>query len=130
MTVDVALLRKCVDWATAESERPVDEREWKQATWRRKLYKDVPLRGVQGTELVQCGTAYCIAGYALEVSGYEWRDNDFVRVGDSSEFAGDAAKELLGIAQWEADALFAPRNTISDVHYYARMIAERAGEEL
>lgn len=118
---NIPLLRKAVEWAAAEAQKPPEQREWNQGTW---------------AEPTACGTAYCVAGYvaitampgAREVAS-TYGDYDLY-VGDKRWRWDEAAQGLLGITGDEADDLFAAGNTITDVRRVAEEIAARAGERL
>lgn len=97
------MLRKCIEWAIAESQKPEDESEWNQSVYHH-------------TE--NCHTAYCVAGYAVYISG------------DQLHGIGDRARHLLGLTHVEAIKLFTETNTIEDVCRIANQIAARAGETL
>jgi hypothetical protein len=122
--VNVPLLRKAIEWAEAEHAR-VDG-QWYQATWRRES---------------ECGTSYCIGGYAAQVSGAVWSafpaflvaepedDPEWVTPDGYIE-VDNRARRLLGLTFNEADDLFNAGNTIVDVRKAAERIAVREGERL
>ena len=119
---DIPLLRKCVEWAETEAQKPYRERRWEQSRW--KVEKE-------------CGTAYCIAGYVIELQGgYEWdRDEvwgDCIRSSDGLgvERVSTVANRLLGLTPEQGDALFYPGNNIQRVRHVAERIAQTQGETL
>jgi hypothetical protein len=98
-TVDVPLLRKQLEWATAHPE------EHYQGDW------------VQETE---CGTAYCIAGHTVVDAGYEIHqdprtDEVLVTTEQGKRHVGDVARELLGLpvdSLCHSSRLFAGGNSL------------------
>lgn len=121
--VDVARLRKAVEWVREQAALPTEQSAWYQGLW-----------AARGSYIDRdCGTAYCVAGYVAQLSGEVVFNGD----GESGEvydpatgnvFAIDeAAKDLLGLLEEEANALFNPSNTLADVEYVAGRLA---GEEL
>lgn len=111
--IDLPLLRKVVDWAAAEDEKPEVEREWYQGTW-------IAPASVLGRN---CGTAYCIAGYVGHLHG-------FVAATRGTEHVADFAQGALGLTDLERAVLFSGGNTIQEIRHYAERIAARAGERL
>lgn len=129
-TVNIPLLRKAVEWAEAEAAKPYELCEWFQGDWvvtpgARKTHrawlerKGQPIEGLAAKE---CGTCYCIAGYAAQVVDPHFADTD--EVGDTT--AREVAQEALGITDRQADQLFAGPNTITDVRRIAESIAGEA----
>lgn len=112
---NLPLLRKVLDHIDAHPE------EWQQATY--------------GTGTA-CGTAACIAGHAMLMSGYDFNPTDeiFSRPdGSIVEFEPDEGQTILGITYTEASlygGLFDSENTRADVQRHAEAIAARAGERL
>jgi hypothetical protein len=110
-TVDVALLRKTLEYVTAHPER------WEQGYWIRST---------------PCGTTACLAGTVVLHAGYrphrdfaaESRMLSYVHVGpdvpvprvraDVAEVR-EVAKLLLGLDEDEATRLFYSRNTLRDL---------------
>lgn len=110
MTVNIPLLRKCVEWAEVEHARgPLSQ--WNQACWAepfesvvwarvydeaRQEYpeatyeelSDITDKTVKAWEVPTCGTAYCVAGYAAMVSGLT--DEHGI------ELNTDAVRDVLG----------------------------------
>jgi hypothetical protein len=119
---NIPLLRKAVEWAEAEAAKPhPQERLWDQSSY---------------AQPSNCGTAYCIAGYAVingvpgaeaEVNG--WGDY-YLRVNGEIAHWGTEGCEVLGLTYEEGDALFADDNDIQRVREVAEQIAARAGERL
>ncbi len=109
MTVNIPLLRKAVEWAEAEAEKPPALCEWEQTVYvlppeRFELYGRSP----------ECGTCYCIAGYIAAQADGPVVDEDT---------AGNRAQELLGISDFQSDLLFDGCNNIEDVRRIAEQIA-------
>lgn len=79
----------------------IEERPW--------LYKQTVWGQVSQDE--SCGTAYCVAGWALYFSGYVFdSDSDsFIRDGESLYFESEImerARYILGITEYQSVALF------------------------
>lgn len=116
--MDIALLRKSVEWAEAEAALPVKNSAWCQRDW------------VTPGEAIgrDCGTAYCVAGYILHITG-----NEPTVSGLST---GLRAAELLGVrldqVLWNSggSGLFGSINTIKDVRREAELLATKYGEVL
>lgn len=122
--VNIPLLRKAVEWAEAEAAKPVAERQWDQDWWMTSPQERAEELGLPESE---CGTAYCIAGWACYSNGEDFDPGGEGNLLVSGAHPSDRAQELLGLTSREANALFASRNTIEDV----RCIAEEiAGERL
>lgn len=121
---NIPLLRKAVEWAEAEAQKPEDQRQWNQTYW------------AQATE---CGTAYCLAGYTvmaavpgaeavLQLGGF---DGDYdLHVNGEPALWSETAQEALGITRDERLDLFDGMNRIGDIRAAAERIAARAGERL
>lgn len=90
-----------------------------------------------------CGTAYCIAGWAVHISnpqaqpywgGTELDNADEACVvldeEDGERFIDQSARKLLGLTGTESWSLFGGKNTRADVQRIAEQIAARAGESL
>lgn len=132
MAVNIPLLRKAVEWAEAEAERPLHLREWDQAAWLRTpedrqwtLQADgfVGDGVVTEEQLSECGTTYCIAGFVGQTLDSRYKNSMSVRGVHVSDFAAEA----LGLSPTEANVLFDAENDIETV----RIIAEDiAGEQL
>lgn len=149
-TPNLPLLRKVLNHIDEHPE------EWNQQNWMTRFSPllnagDTVDVGYRKVTVPACGTAFCIAGHALHMSGYEfsnypeknksyWElgakissealDLPGAGVGASGIATSEAAEKLLGLTPDEAFALFAASNTRSTVQHYAEMIAERAGEKL
>lgn len=108
-TVNVPLLRKAVEWAEVEAEKPPYLRGWYQGEYA------VPAVDVGRSPT--CGTCYCIAGYvALMETGLDCGANSH-----------DVAEAALGLTSEQSGDLFAGGNDIDDVRRIADAIA---GERL
>ena len=126
-TPNLPLLRKVLDHIDAHPE------EWEQATYATKKYADV-------ARTVECGTAFCIAGWAAVLSGAApyWpkggKATSTFQTPDGELHDGDdLGREVLGLTESEAGdmhGLFSGNNTRDDVQFYAEQIAARAGERL
>lgn len=96
--------------------------DWNQKVWGTTV--DLP-------EGNTCGTAYCFAGWAVKLAGYEPVFNC-----GTSRFAYDAhvadevreiaaiARDLLGLTWEQANQLFASHNTREDLHLITKKIIE------
>jgi hypothetical protein len=118
---NIPLLRKAVEWAEAEAAKTDGTCLWDQGAW------------AQETD---CGTAYCIAGFAAVNSipnahevpdGFGYVD---LYVDGEEAFWFDTGGRALGLTLFEAEKLFHAQNTIADVRRIAEGIAARAGERL
>lgn len=124
-TPDIPLLRKCVEWAEAEAAKPYALREWMQSHYVVLSESDDSWEGswmahLRRAKSPECGTCFCIAGYADHVAG---RDSEYQDVHES-------AQELLGLTEDEGERLFDGGNDIKDVRREAEMIAARINEKL
>jgi hypothetical protein len=117
MTINVPLLRKTLEHITAHPE------EHNQSFW-----------AVQ----TPCGTAYCLAGHAVQLAGHEILWTDVCPCGcDSRERSAwhctdgreieYVATEELGLTEDQADDLFESRNTL---HYLWRKAAHYTDGEI
>lgn len=142
---NVPALRKVVEWAESEAEKPIERCNWQQVSWqvggtqRAYIMLLSHFNLLPGStnwkekmaELQDCGTAYCIAGYAVaQLAGMHI---DGVRVRETDEHVAVAAARILGIDPPldrhapESGHLFHSANKIEHV----RSIAENlAGERL
>lgn len=127
--VNVPRLRKAVEWAEAETQKPRELREWEQAFYILPNPKDESaMQRVRGTEWVfevrqkfgksqDCGTCFCIAGYVA----------DQVAPGTDYDNCSQVAEEALGLNEYQAGCLFSASNSIGEI----RRLAETfAGEKL
>jgi len=126
--LDLPLLRKAVEWVQEQAKRPSGEREWIQGAWR-----------VSGLE---CGTAYCVAGYVANICGSQWMGDEYLApepgdplgpcLPDETEVTrvSDRAQKLLGLTRFEANGLFYAENGVEAILLIARDIAADRGEEL
>ena len=128
MTVNVALLRKAVEWAEAENEKPSELCAWVQTRYTLPVDSRGP--GADGYHFNmehirvdraaygksdECGTCYCIAGYVVSLE-----ETDF-----SYHSVDTRAKQMLGITSEEAEELFAADNKIEDIREIAERIARQ-----
>jgi hypothetical protein len=118
-TPNIPLLRKCVEWAEAEAAKPTGGM-WNQEVWASET---------------ECGTAFCIAGYACaigvpgaKIAKQPWLSDIFVELHIDGEWASwsDTGQEILGLTDDEADDLFDSDNTVADVRRIAERIASEA----
>ena len=124
MSMNVALLRKAVDWAEEQAQLPYEQCAWDQDHF-------VIPGVVLGRE---CGTCYCVAGYIVHTV-----DGQVVDRFENSSMRSTVivrAAELLGVEYYDvwsgedSGALFDGSNSIEEVRLYAAELAERYGEEL
>lgn len=99
LEIDVPLLRKTLEHITAHPE------EHQQGVWGARFL------------MTACGTAFCLAGHAVQFAGHEieWDGDDIacdVVGGASIEFT---AQRELGLEDRQADVLFNPFNTQRDL---------------
>jgi hypothetical protein len=113
--VNTPLLRKALEHITAHPE------EWKQSFWASNDLREGPLRR---PAIDSCGTAYCLAGHAVLLAGYEfvWESPDMAanvalpgELAADAVFAGHKAQELLGLTRYEAERLFHSDNSLADL---------------
>lgn len=90
--------------------------QWKQDTW-----------------VTDCGTSFCFAGWALELTGHTLRDYEvdgrqLMQLDDDPQVVSGtvrlAASRELGLSNWVAEGLFEAENTREDLGY---MVAEIFG---
>lgn len=108
-TINVPLLRKELEWATAELRRSVTdgvEPEWHQASW-------IWTRTAKQPMETACGTSCCIAGRTVldtghQVAWYESRvDGGWVAAATvDGRTVSDVAAEELGLNRYQAQLLF------------------------
>lgn len=93
--INVPLLRKTLEHITEHRQ------EWYQGAWAIRT---------------ECGTAYCLAGHAVVLSGHEIRvpegEYQLGYATASGEYVSEVAMEELGLTEWEAERLFAEHNTL------------------
>lgn len=121
-TPNLPLLRKVLDHIDAHPE------EWDQSEYGKV------------SRVSSCGTAFCIAGHALVMSGYETKESitypgslDFFTPDGVLTDPADEGMRVLGLTADEADdigGLFSAGNTRWRVQRIAEQIAARAGEVL
>lgn len=116
-TPNIPLLRKAVEWAEAEAVKPRDKRQWDQSFY----VSEAP-----------CGTAYCIAGWAVVNAHPQQVTTELgcLYIDDEPAEWHNTARDLLGLTESEASDLFDDANDIEDVRARAEDIAARAGERL
>lgn len=91
---------------------------WDQLAYRHFLYPEgVKIRKTINPA-IECGTAMCFAGWACDISGVTWRDHTTSAILDEHgqiKSANDEARDLLGLTDRQAVALFDTGNTIADL---------------
>lgn len=128
---NIPLLRKALEWAEEEAEKPFAESQWRQASW--VVGPGRALVNPQGEYETKCGTAYCFAGWTAYATLGEHEDlrlgGDILdkTTGKRVTHCEDRAIEELGITPAEADALFYADNSIKRLRKIAEAIA---GERL
>lgn len=99
-------------------------------------YMDRKTKKVRRRKATMCTTSYCFAGHAIVQAGHDFRT---MGLHDDLEIDGrhtsiyrviDKARELLGLTQEEANALFEGDNTRRDVQDVCEQIWRRAGKTL
>ena len=116
---NLPLLRKALAHIDAHPD------EWAQSSWATR------------TAASSCGTAFCLAGHAVAMSGGDlhWDElsglaSDVTMPGGSPMSIQDAARDALGLTGIEAHYLFAIKNSRAGIQFIAEAIADRAGEWL
>lgn len=112
---NLPLLRKVLEHIDAHPE------EWYQSSW-----------GIH-TPQSACGTAFCVAGHAVMLSGEGYTfapDGEFYDSAELPVHPAEEAQKLLGLLDEEGDFLFAGSNTREHVQSIAEDIAMRASERL
>lgn len=127
---NLPLLRKILEKIDAEPD------SWVQCAWGLE-WNSINGRLVNRRNRPTCGTAFCIAGHAADMTG--WTTTGW-SAGEASSFWENAdgqerqvsiiGREALGLTYIEAELLFNGENNRSRVQYVAESIAERAGEVL
>jgi hypothetical protein len=113
---NIPLLRKAVEWAEAEAAKTDGTCLWDQREW---------------VTYTACGTAYCIAGFAVTAEyGQVGYNRGYAVIDGASLDFGLLGTETLGLTDVEAADLFDGCNSIEDVRRVAEQIAARAGERL
>lgn len=128
---NLPLLRKVLDQIDAEPA------SWHQASWGIRWDSEagraeLPYSLLSEEQVAACGAAYCIAGHAAVMAGY---DLEFSHEGEAAWTTTDesveaVARRELGLTDAERRSLFAGGNSRGDVQYAAELIAARAGESL
>jgi hypothetical protein len=145
---NLPLLRKVLEQIDNEPD------SWEQSHWavqwdsnrgrddlqRRQMVMKDGVMVVREPEDMTCGTAFCVAGHALIMTGWTPRWNPQGQAsyweppghadGDGLILATRAAQGVLGLTNAEADLLFDEINDRKCVQQVAEMIAERMGEAL
>lgn len=115
--INVPLLRKSLEWATAEHWKALrgKDSEWNQANW--------------------CGTKSCIAGHvALETGWTPVRESDlvkttaFVHRNGVERLVPEVAREALGLDGYDAARLFHSANGIETLWDIANDLTDGAIE--
>lgn len=101
---------------------------------------DHPETWEQGDYAVKgpCGTAFCVAGHAVVMSGYKikWCEGVDDNTHESScttvdgQLVPPLAEQLLGITSEESDSLFFGGNSRDNIQRIAEAIAANRGEKL
>ena len=166
--LNTLLLEDCVNWATRSHLGLLEEGEpgHNQGSWGERYFtkykkymsrsKKLPVHKVGiSEEKNYCGTSFCIAGYAAQLSGnLDWNEyvtpdenkiaaeptpsyetlitqnHGTVSVPESSQNWHVAGALILGITEDEASRLFHGGNQIEQVREIATQIAESRGETL
>jgi hypothetical protein len=125
----IPLLRKGVEWAEAEAQKPWIERRWWQNAYftsAKSLATSLLLRtNLKPTQQKQeqiaahCGSCYCMAGWLGQELDPRYVENEFV---DGVHVAEFVMKEM-GFTRHEASELFSGTNSIQTVRYLAEQIA-------
>ncbi len=130
--VNTPLLRKALEWAKAESEKPRALREWDQTYYimpktleeledynpgtSRVARRDF-VAEYRETKDESCGTAFCIAGYVANIT-----------TGNMAYHrAGSIAEKELGLNATQSARLFDATNSIEELE---QMFEEFTGERL
>jgi hypothetical protein len=160
------LLERTLKWVKAEREAgKAGERpsSWEQRSWARGLRSTTRLfrgavdsrsvhwlgtptryaqRRIWEEMQVDCGTSFCVAGYAVALEGdafvqpVEWGSPSRVAEfcvpveGGEVQTISVRAQDLLGISESEAALLFDANNGWKDLKRIAREICRARGEEL
>lgn len=153
MSPNIPLLRKYVEWVEwQETLPPYDpNRDWNQAHWfSRERIGDLlaQLSGrprdskgrftsINMQEVNVCRTSYCVAGRTVLDAGYGINGDGIVSSSPADmpnkngECVSDVARDLLGITEADAGALFAGNNTARRIRSICQEIAYReTGENL
>ena len=107
---------------------------WNQNTWAVDFDKLADLPGIKEFKRNRCGTAYCFAGHAALLAGYEIAWDDF---GESSSVTdknergharsiSEVAAEVLGLEESQRLDLFAGGNSLENIRQY---IIDYTGED-
>jgi hypothetical protein len=131
--VNVALLRKGVEWVEEQNTLPWADRVWNQNYWMIDAEEAEPAPketdAKQGEVKNFCGTCYCFAGNVAAWDGYRVYSEGMAknpRTGESVD-PESYAIERLGITNPQAWALFDEENTAEDIR---RIAEEIAGQRL
>lgn len=123
--VNEALLEEGVRWARMESQKPEQQREWLQGAWLVDLKAAGATAKSRWSRSPSCGTAGCIAGWAVVVSGERLgKPNSLGQINETKTGRSipERAKELLDITEIQADRLFSGGNDIEDIETIAEKI--------
>ena len=114
------LLRKAVEWASAEAEL-LESHGWDEDVVRDDEYKDMTWNqqywnmGVFDENATRCGTTYCIAGWVGQHLDERYREDTRV----AGVHVRDFAQVNLGLTYVEAESLFSGGNNIEAVQRIA-----------
>lgn len=116
-------------WATEEAAKQAEGKpsEWDQKHW---AAVDWVAKMVGVTVPVDCGTACCFAGKAVARAGGKFLISPSSGVAFHAELNGrrvnvsDTAREILGITEDQADALFHSGNKLEDLERIVQAIKE------
>ena len=150
-TPNVPLLRKVTEWVEAEGAKSEHDpsRSWFQGVWRgfKVACQGNLLDVVAGGERIsadhyRCGTAYCFAGYTMELAeGWQWAkyddegnltDDEVVHVDRPNDVipVATAARRELGLTTREAADLFTGYNSVATIRAQVDAVLRRAGDRL
>lgn len=146
MSIDIALLRKTLDWALDEHRKAQrgEQSEWEQGEWLSSISDVAAWKLADSMDIADamakvarlglptaCGTACCIAGkIALDAGyrpSYDTGATALVDVAGQQRMVGDVAAELLGTTYRMVENLFYGHNTIYDLY---RIAGELTGGEI
>lgn len=133
--LNLPLLRECVEWAEMEAKQGPWS-HWYQGCWALPFEEVMSHRGVTlGEGQTACGTAYCIAGYAVYSQGLVAGRGTVLNMPMVSEKCPGVecptfekvGTHLLGLTWDEASRLFSGMNTIEQVREIAEGICADHG---
>jgi len=128
-TIDVALLRKELEWATAEAvAAQVGYSATRAGGWAQRVYA---MRQRGADENTACGSAFCIAGRTVVDTGHEieWQGTrnpggwyEVAITVKGGETIAEVARVELGLTHHQASILFSSSNSIRDLWAIAAQI--------